>query len=248
MKINKDKLMAGIIAVVTFTAIICELIFGEITTSSVAAAVKDVMSILIDIGVLFVALMIATKKDENVSVGKLLEKSLDNWRYENSNMIVRDSHQDKNGEYYSLGMKTDLRNYFGDVMANKGSGWFLRMPLFDSKEYTEKTFNIQFHLNIGTFLDGIENIDRKRAFENISGEISSYLQIKKKVEVTDVKVRDSDATIYVSVDGLTAEPDNDITVQDRVEELISLIDCVYKCYLVAGHYKLEKEKKNSSEQ
>lgn len=64
MKINKENLIAGIIAVIAFIAIICELVFGGISTVSVSSAIKDIAGIIVDIAVFVLAFKIMVKKED----------------------------------------------------------------------------------------------------------------------------------------------------------------------------------------
>ena len=136
-------------------------------------------------------------------------------------------------------MRVDLKNFFGDAKASKTKGWFVRIPKLDSPDYTKKTFNIQFHLNVSTFLDGKIVEDRKLAFDCIANDISKYLQSKCNVNIDKIAVTDDDATITVIVDGLTADDKNGITVDDKIKDFISIIDTAYMCYLVAGNFKVK---------
>ena len=97
---------------------------------------------------------------------------------------------------------------------------------------------MQFHLNVSTFLEGKIVDDRKSAFEAIAGDISSYLQTKCRVTVDKISITDADATITVIANGLTADNENGITVDDQIRDFISIIDTAYICYLVAGNFKV----------
>lgn len=71
MKINKENLIAGIIAIVALVSIICELIFGGISTTSIAAAVKDTTGIFVDIIVFALAFKVFMKKENKSFRGKM---------------------------------------------------------------------------------------------------------------------------------------------------------------------------------
>lgn len=71
IKINKENLIAGVIAIVALASIICELIFGGISTTSVAAAIKDTTSIFVDIIVFALAFKVFFKKEDTSFRGKL---------------------------------------------------------------------------------------------------------------------------------------------------------------------------------
>lgn len=240
MKITKENLIAGIIAVVAFVAIICELIFGGVSTVSIAAAIKDITGIIVDVIVFILAFRFVIKKTEDEPWEKKLGNALDKWRSENANMIVRNEEYDADKDYFSFFMRTDIRNFMGDAKAQKKVGWFVRIPEIGSSKYLEKTFKIQFHLNVGTFLEGKQVENRKNAFEEIAGTISNYIQNKCGISVDDVSFSEEYADIVISVDGFIADEENDVSVDDRIQKLISIIDTAYICYLVAGNFKVQK--------
>ena len=214
------------------------LFFGGISTASISASIKDLMGIIIDVMVFILAIKFVSKKSDTESLEKKLEDALDKWRSDNSNMIIRDEEYDRDKDFFSFFMRTDLKNFFGDAKALKKPGWFVRIPKIGSSEYTAKTFKIQFHLNVSTFLEGKIVDDRKSAFEAIAGDISAYLQAKCKVTVDKISFTDADATITIIANGLIADEENGIVVDDQIQNLISIIDTAYMCYLVAGNFKV----------
>ena len=76
MKINKENVIAGIIAMVALVSIVCELIFGGVSTTSVAAAVKDTTGIFVDIVVFILAFKVFVKK-ENISFRGQVESAME---------------------------------------------------------------------------------------------------------------------------------------------------------------------------
>ena len=237
-KIDKQTVWAGIVGIIAFISIISELVFGGISAESVSASIKDLMGIAIDVMVFVVAIKIATKKVDTEPLEVKLENALDKWRTDNSNMIIRDEEYDKDKDFFSFFMRTDLKNFFGDAKALKKLGWFVRIPKIGSPEYTAKTFKIQFHLNVSTFLEGKNVENRKAAFESVASNISAYLQAKCNVTVDQISITDADATITVIVNGLIADDESGITVDDQISNFISIIDTAYTCYLVAGNFKV----------
>lgn len=239
-KMDKETLLAGLVGIIALVAIICEVAFGGISTVSVSAAIKDLTGIAIDVTVFLLAFKIATKKKDEEPLEKKLENALDEWRIAHSNMIIRDEEYDKKIDFYSLFMRVDLKNFFGDAKASKLIGWFVRIPKLDSPQYKENTFDIHFHLNVSTFLDGKIVEDRKRAFEYIADDISKYLQAKCSVTIDKILFSDDGAKITVKVNGLTADDENGISVDDRIKDFISIIDTAYMSYLVAGNFKVKQ--------
>lgn len=234
---DKETLRAGLVGIIAFIAIVCELVFGGISATSISAAVKDLMGIMMDVMVFILAIKIATRKKNTESLDDRLESALDKWRMENSNMIVRDEEYDKDKDFFSFFMRTDLKNFFGDAKALKKTGWFVRIPKIGSKEYLQNTFKIQFHLNVSTFLEGKNIENRKVAFETIAGNIATFIQSKCNVTVDKIQITDADATITVLANGLIADVENNISEDDQINKLVSIIDTAYTSYLVAGNFK-----------
>ena len=59
---------------------------------------------------------------------------------------------------------------------------------------------------------------------------SAYLQAKCNVTVDKISITEADATISVIANGLVADDENNITVDDQIKKLISIIDTAYTCY------------------
>ena len=75
-KIDKQTFWAGVAGMVALIAIICELIFGGISTVSVSAAIKDLMGIAIDVMVFIVAVKLAAKPNRAEPLEIKLENAL----------------------------------------------------------------------------------------------------------------------------------------------------------------------------
>ncbi len=119
MKITKENLIAGIIAVVAFVAIICELIFGGVSTVSIAAAIKDVTGIIVDVIVFVLAFRFVVKK-ENVSFRGQLEKAMQAVEDSYSPLIKEhiakednESDQQKNQEFIRYDIAKNIDALFG---------------------------------------------------------------------------------------------------------------------------------------
>lgn len=237
-KIDKQTFWAGMVGIVAFIAIIGELIFGGISTASVSAAIKDFMGIAIDVMVFIVAVKLATKANNNEPIETKLENALEKWRMDHANMITRDEEYDRKNTAFSFFMRTDLKNFFGDATASKTKGLFVKIPQIGSPEYLKKTFQMEFHLNVGTFLEEKDVEDRKPAFAAITNDIAMYLQAKCNVTVDKIQSTKGAATMIVIANGLVADEENNITIDDQIQNLISIIDTAYTCYLVAGNFKV----------
>ena len=97
MKIDKEKALAGIVAVVALVAIICELVFGGISTASIAGAVKDIAGITVDISVFLLAFRAFAKKEDTTFRGKL-ESAMEVGYKKYTSIIVAVSRSYKNSD------------------------------------------------------------------------------------------------------------------------------------------------------
>lgn len=238
-KIDKQTFWAGMVGIVAFIAIIGELIFGGISTASVSAAIKDLMGIVIDVMVFIVAVKLATKPNSTEPLEKKLENALDKWRMDHANMIIRDEEYDGEQNVFSFFMRTDLKSFFGDATSSKLQGLFVILPPIGSSDYLQQTFEMEFRLNVSTFLEGKNVENRKSAFEAITNDIAMYLQEKCNVTIDKTQSKKDSATMIVIANGLVADEENNITIDDQIQNLISIIDTAYTCYLVAGNFKVK---------
>lgn len=238
-KIDKQTFWAGMASTVALIAILCELIFGGISTTSVSAAIKDLMGIAIDVMVFLVAIKLAAKPNRTEPLEIKLQNALNQWRIEHANMIICKEEYNNKQECFSFFMKTDLKNFFGDATASRLPGLFVKIPKIGSPEYARNTFKMEFHLNVSTFLEEKNISIKKPAFETIAKDIALYLQAKNNVTIDKIDLAEDGATINVITNGLVADEENDITVEDRIQNLISIIDTAYTCYLVAGNFKIK---------
>lgn len=63
--LEKTDLLAGIFAVISVAAIICEVAFGGFTKESIVGAIKDISGILVDVLVLIIAASVFIRKPVN---------------------------------------------------------------------------------------------------------------------------------------------------------------------------------------
>lgn len=237
-KMDKQTFWAGMAGTVALIAILCELIFGGISTVSVSAAIKDLMGIVIDVMVFLVAIKLAAKPNHTEPLETKLKNALKQWQIEHANMIVCDDEYDKTKFWCSFSMKTDLKNFFGDATASSKPGWFVRIPKSENSRFPENSFKIFFHLNVSTFLEEKKVLDRKAAFETIAKDIALYLQTKTNVTIDNISISEKEATITVIANTFSTAEENKLTTDEQIQNFISIIDTAYTCYLVAGTFKV----------
>lgn len=64
--------------------------------------------------------------------------------------------------------------------------------------------------------------------------------IRDNVTIDKIQPAKDAATMIVIANGLIADEENNITLDDQIQNLISIIDTAYTCYLVAGNFKESK--------
>ena len=144
MKITKENLIAGIIAIIAFVAIICELVFGGISTESVAGAVKDITGVIVDIGVFLLAFRFVIKKEKSTFRGRLetamkeIEDSYAPLIREHKAKDTNESDKEKNQELIRYDIAKNVDALFG-VEYND----YMRFLELKSKSPEEITFFIR---------------------------------------------------------------------------------------------------------
>ncbi len=119
-KFDKEKKIAGIVACVALIAIICELAFSGISTVSIAAAIKDIAGIFVDITVLLLAFKVFFKKEEENDIRFKIETAMEKIEKSYSPLIKEHIAQDtnlrdkaKNEEYIRYDIAKNVNSLFG---------------------------------------------------------------------------------------------------------------------------------------
>lgn len=119
MKMNKENLIAGLIAIVALAAIVCELVFGGISSVSVSAAIKDITGILVDVIVFFLTFKVFSKKEKVSFRGQLenameeIEKSYTPLVREHKAKETNESDLQKNQEFIRYDLAKSVDALFG---------------------------------------------------------------------------------------------------------------------------------------
>ncbi|MBR6513827.1 MAG: hypothetical protein IKT46_03225 [Clostridia bacterium] len=218
MKINKENLIAGLIAVVALAAIICEVIFGGVSTVSVAAAIKDMTGIIVDVIVFVVAFKVFIKR-EDVGFRGQLEKAMEEIENSYAPLIKEHKAKDtnekdvlKNQEYIRYDLAKKVNSLFGEECNDY-------MRFFELK--SESPEDIKFFVRKKFFGEPFEP-------ERIASHIKGFCERKYgQYKVTYALDKDG-ANITISFGKVmeTAEDINSITA--IVDDVLFLFIAEYK--------------------
>lgn len=213
-KIDRETLIAGIIAIVAFIAIICEVVFGGISTVSIAAAVKDIAGIIVDMMVLFIAFKALVKKDVVTFRGKLetamenIEKSYAPLIQEHKAKETNENDVLKNQEFIRYDLAKNVDALFGVECKD-----YMRFFEIKAQSPDKITFYVRKKFFGEPFTPDI-----------IAGHIKGFCEKKYNHYSTSYSLDKDGANITVSF-GKVLETNDDI------ENLISIVDDVLLLYI-----------------
>lgn len=238
-KLDRETLFGGIFGVVAVIAIIVEMVLAGISAESVTAAIKDIAGTIVSVMVFIIAIKHILKQfKESKSFEENLKNTLDKWRDDHANMIVRKEkydieHKDQPASCYSFGLKTNISDFYDNKSTNS-TGCFVRMPLLKKENYVNGNVLLKFYLNKGTFFEGVEMTDNelKTAFGKLNklfcGFINTNPAFSEFATAKEKTPQEINVTIKKPIE----------TVED-IEKLVALIDSMYNAYLVAANLKLK---------
>lgn len=228
-KVNYETLWGGLFGLVAIAAAVAEMALADFSPDAVAGGIKDIAGTLIVVVVLLVAIKSILPKRFELSFPERLEKALDEWKEANGNMIVqreKDSLPDKLG----FGMRTDLRNFYINDPQPSNAGWFVRLPLPTSDEYQKPGTCLEFHLNRGTFFEGMtlsqEEVSQK--FDVLNQLFCSFINARFGSMVCASGKRDTIKVIFQS----PIESDEDI------RRIVDVLNAMLQAYLVSANAKI----------
>lgn len=128
-------------------------------------------------------------------------------------------------------MFTDMNNFYKGCDFSKNSGWFVRFPEIKEENYNHKDIKIDFHLNKGTFFEGMALNDEELEprYEKIANNIIDYIRMIYSAEISKIFYKNHTITITMS---------NPIQTDEEIDSLIRILDSMIKAYLVSANIKL----------
>lgn len=152
--INMETLWGGIFGAAAIAAAVAEAALNGFEPASVAGMMKDVAGTLVTVMVLIIAIKKLLPSKEKLSIEEKLVRALDDWQEANATMIIKSTDDDRTGKY-GFHMRTDIRDFYRSNPLTKNAGWFVRLPAPTPGAYGKNDLQIEFHLNKGTFFEGL---------------------------------------------------------------------------------------------
>lgn len=228
MSKNTETVFGGIFGILSIVAAIYQMSLSGYNKISIAGAIQSISGTMLSVIVLFLIF-------KNFYVKKIvdfeyrLKSRLEKWAKDNRN-IIRKSKIDKAG-FYGFDMFTDMNNFYKGSEFSKNSGWFVRFPEIKEENYNHKDIKIDFHLNKGTFFEGmgLNDEELEPRYEKIANNIIDYIRMIYSAEISKIFYKNHTITITMS---------NPIQTDEEIDSLIRILDSMIKAYLVSANIKL----------
>ena len=225
--INLETILGGLFGLVAIIAIFAEMAIAGFDSTSIASGIKDIASMMVAVMILIVAVRRLIPKKENLSFEEKLTKALNNWCATNSTLIVKS--KDDNGKY-GFSMRTDITDFYRAVPLTNNFGWFVRMPMIDEAVYGKRDLQINFHLNKGTFLEGIKltNEELRAKYNELGNLFCGFINAKYSDFVT-ASAKDDNIKVVIRA-GIQSDAD--------ISRFVDLLDSMIQAYLTSANIKV----------
>ena len=227
MNNNTKTILGGIFGILSIVAAIYQVSLSGYDKGAIAGAIQSIAGTMLNVMVLFLVF----KNFCNEKIGNFedkLKKKLNQWAEDNRN-IIRKSDPDKTG-FYGFDMFTDM-NKFYENSNSQNSGWFVRFPEIKESNYNHKDIKIYFHLNKGTFFEGmgLKDEELEPRYEKIASNIKGYIMSIYNNKRLNISYKNQDIIITMV---------NPIQTNEEIDFLIRVLDSMVKAYLVSANIKL----------
>ena len=226
----QEKIWGFIFGIIAIVAACLEVVVNGVSAASILGAIKDVFGTAVVV-VVFIAIVKDKFPKKQKSFEERLGLALDNWREENSNMIIRnpkydEEHIGQGVSCYTLDLKTEVSDFYRPMGITKNTGLFLRMPVINKTNYNNGNVKIRFYLNKGTFFsDQPKDADLKSKYAYLIDLFTKLINEKHAgFACADGKGQEISVLIRQPI-----ESDADI------ETMIDVINTMYTAYLVSAN-------------
>ncbi len=228
-KIGMETLWGGIFGVVAIVAAIVEGAINGFEAAVIAGTIKDISGTLVTVIILIFAIKSLWPTKETLSIEERIVRALDNWQKANSTMIIKSSDDEKTGKY-GFHMRTDVRDFYRAAPLTKNAGWFVRLPMPQSGNYGRDDLQIEFHLNKGTFFEGVSlSADElNHNFDQLNKLFCDFINAKYHGFLTASGQKD---LILVKL-ARPIENDGDI------QKLTEVLNSMFQAYLASANVKI----------
>lgn len=227
MNKNTKAILGGIFGILSVVAAIYQVLLSGYDKVSIAGAIQSISGTMLNVMVLFLVFKNFYEKKIG-SFEDRLKSRLKKWTKDNRN-IIKKSNPNKVG-FYGYDMFTDMNNFY-KKSNSKNSGWFVRLPDIKESNYNKGNIKIYFHLNKGTFFEGMGLKDEELGplYKSIASNIKEYItDIYDKKEL-NISYDNQTITIIIV---------NPIQTNKEINFLIRVLDSMVKAYLVSANIKL----------
>lgn len=228
MSKNGETIFGGIFGILSIIAALYQLSLAEYDKDAIAGAVQAIAGTMLNVMVLFLVFKNFYSK-KTYSFEERLKNKLNEWAKENKTVIVK-SASDKAG-FYGYDMFTDMNNFYKGSEYSKNSGWFVRFPEIKESNYNHKDIKIDFHLNKGTFFEGmgLKDEELEPRYEKIASNIINYMRTMFGGEISETFYKNQTISIIIP---------NPIQTDEEIDSMIKILDGMIKAYLVSANIKL----------
>ena len=227
-RLGTEIILGGVFGIIAVTAALLEMNTNGFSTESIFSGIKDIAGTMVAVMVFLIAIQSLFPKKDKLSFEEKLAAALSDWQQSNSTLIVKSTDDEKTHKY-GFSMRTDIRDFYRANPITKNVGWFVRLPLISKENYQKQKFDIVFHLNKGTFFEGITKSDQelKQAYSNLGGMFSGLINSLYK----DVEASPNFDEIFVKIKPFTCD--------DDIKKLINLLNSMFQAYLASANIKVE---------
>ena len=227
--INLETILGGLFGLVAIIAIFAEMAIAGFDSTSIASGIKDIASTMVAVMIFIVAIRRLIPKKEMLSFEEKLTKALNNWCATNSTLIVKSQDDNATGKY-GFSMRTDITNFYRAVPQTNKIGWFVRMPIIDEAVYRPRDLQIDFHLNKGTFFEGIElTKEQLRAKYNELGHLFCDFINAKYSGFAIANSKDDNIHLVIPT-GIQSD--------DDISRFVDMLDSMIQSYLTSANIKV----------
>jgi hypothetical protein len=227
--IGNEIILGGFFGVIAIAASMYEAYLGGFSGAAIGSSIKDISGTMVAVMVFLIAISSIVKKNEKKSIEEMIECSLKEWVGANSNLIVKSKDDDKTGKH-GYSMKTDIMDFYRATPMTQNTGWFMRLPKIEKNAYTTGDFKILFHLNKGTFFQGV-NLDKdklKDSLSKLAKTFSSYIN-GRHGDLATAESKGDQITVVMKP----------IQNEEDVKNMINVINVIYQAYLVSANIEIK---------
>lgn len=229
-RLGTETILGGVFGIIAVVAACLEMQANGFSTATILGGIKDIAGTMVAVMVFLIAIRSLIPKKERMTFEEKLIGALSDWQQSNSTLIVKSTDDEKTRKY-GFSMRTDIKDFYNANPVTKNVGWFVRLPLIAKENYQKDRFNIVFHLNKGTFFEGVSKGDEdlKQAFKELGSMFSNFInRLYNKNDFANATPKDEE--IFVNIQPITSD--------DDIRTLVNLLNSMFQAYLASANIKV----------